>query len=120
LNIARRVAERDGKRWSVQSESAMNLEHLHVIHNDAAQQFELRCEGRTAVLAYHRCPGLLSLDHTGVPASMEGQGVAAKLTQAALEYARAEQLQVAAVCSYSVAYLRKHPEYRDLVAQVRR
>jgi|SRR5271170_6370875 len=95
----------------------LNLDELHVKHNHGAQQFELAVDGHTARIAYHRAPGLISLDHTEVPPPIEGQGVAAKLTQAALEFARAQQLRVVPACSYVAAFIAEHAEYQDLVAQ---
>ncbi|MGA2810363.1 MAG: GNAT family N-acetyltransferase [Candidatus Acidiferrum sp.] len=98
----------------------MNLDQLQVRHNQAAQRFETAFDGYPALLVYHRAPGLLSLDHTEVPPPIARQGVAAKLTQAALEFARAEQLRVVPACSYAAAYIRKHPEYQDLLAPGKR
>jgi predicted GNAT family acetyltransferase len=95
----------------------VNLDELQVRHNESAQRFEVAVDGHAALLAYHRTPGLISLDHTEVPPPIEGQGVAAKLTQAALEFARAEQLRVVPACSYASAFIREHPEYQDLVAK---
>ena len=97
-----------------------NLDELRVLHNESAQRFELAVDGHTALLAYHRAPGIISLDHTQVPPPIEGQGVAAKLTQSALELARAQQLRVVPACSYVAAYIRDHGEYQDLVSQNRR
>lgn len=98
---------------------ALNPDQLHVKHNEGAQQFETAVDGHTALLAYRRSPGLITMHHTEVPPPIEAQGVAAKLTQAALEYARAHELHVVPACSYVAAYIRKHPEYQDLVAQVK-
>jgi uncharacterized protein len=98
----------------------VNLDQLQVHHNEAAQRFETAVDGYAALLAYHRAPGLISLDHTEVPPPIENQGVAGKLTQAALEFARAQKLRVVPACSYAAAYIRKHPEYQDLLAQGKR
>jgi uncharacterized protein len=97
-----------------------NLEHLDVTHDDDAQTFSLSVAGQLAHLDYHRRPGLLSLDHTYVPPPIEGQGVAAKLTQFALDYARRQNLRVVPNCSYVAAFIAKHDEYQDLVAQTPR
>jgi predicted GNAT family acetyltransferase len=95
---------------------AINLNDLHVIHNGAGQRFELVAEGHTSLLAYHRTPGVISFDHTEVPPQLEGQGIAAKLTRAALDFARAEKLRVVPACSYVAAFIRKNAEYADLLA----
>jgi uncharacterized protein len=92
------------------------LDELHVSHDLTAQRFDLSLDGQTALLSYSRATGVISLDHTYVPPPIEGRGVAAKLTRAALDFARAEKLRVVPACSYVAAYLRKHPEDQDLVA----
>jgi predicted GNAT family acetyltransferase len=94
----------------------LNLDDISVTHDEARQQFSLTIDGQVALIAYRRRPGLLSLDLTEVPRSIQSQGVAAKLTRAALDFARAENLRVVPACSYAVAFIREHAEYQDLVA----
>ena len=94
----------------------LNLNDFPVTHNLKEQRFEMSVKGLLAVIAYHREHGVISLDHTGVPVPIEGHGVAAKLTRAALDFARAEKLRVVPACSYVDAFIRKHSEYQDLVA----
>ena len=89
---------------------------VQVTHNAAAQRFEAVIDGRLAECSYHRQGGTLVLHHTEVPHALQGQGVAALLVQAALDWARAEGLRVRPVCSYVAAYMRRHPETLDLVA----
>jgi predicted GNAT family acetyltransferase len=95
----------------------INLDAYNVSHNKAEQRFELEIDGHTALLSYHLPAGTISLDHTFVPPPIEGQGVAAKMTRAALDFARAEGLRAVPACSYVAAYVREHPEYQDLVAR---
>ncbi len=51
----------------------------------------------------------MSILHTNVPPAIEGRGIAAELTRAALSEAQAQGWTVNPVCSYAVAYLRRHP-----------
>jgi hypothetical protein len=67
---------------------AINLENFQVVHNEKRQQFELVAENRKSLLVYHRTPGVIIFDHTEVPPELEGQGIAAKMTRAALDFAR--------------------------------
>jgi uncharacterized protein len=60
--------------------------------------------------------GTLTIDHTGVPPEYEGQGIAARLVNKAIEDARAEGFKITPVCSYVVAQFRRHPEWADLRA----
>ncbi len=89
---------------------------LQIVHEVQAQRFITRLDGHEAELVYRVRDGRLTIVHTGVPEAIGGRGVAAALVQSVLEYARAGQLRVVPACSYSAAYIRRHPEYADLVA----
>jgi uncharacterized protein len=93
-----------------------NLNDFPVKHNSNARRFEMNVKGELAVISYRISAGVISLDHTGVPVPIEGHGVAAKLTRAALDFARAENLRVVPACSYVAAFVRKHSEYQDLIS----
>jgi predicted GNAT family acetyltransferase len=86
-----------------------------VVHNSAAQQFELRVGERLCVLQYRVTAGKMIIYHTEVPWPLEGRGLAAQMTQAALEFARSEKLRVEPRCPYTAAFLQKHPEYLGLL-----
>ena len=90
-----------------------------VRHNEADHRFELEIEGRTAFLQYRlpKAGDSISLLHTEVPAELEGHGMGGKLAQAALEFARAAHLKVIPLCPFVAAYIRRHPEYLELVAE---
>ena len=83
--------------------------------NKAQQRFELRAGDDTAVAYYRFEPGVITFTHTEVPAALWGQGIGSQLIRGALEAARADGLKVAARCSFVSAYLRKHPEFNDMV-----
>ncbi len=58
----------------------------------------------------------LSLTHVQVPKLLEGRGIAGELTRAVLDWARMENYRVIPVCPYVQAWLRKRPDYQDLVS----
>ncbi len=87
-----------------------------VIHNVPEERFELRVGDALCQLNYRRLPDKLVIYHTEVPQQLEGHGLAARLTRAALAYARAENLQVDPRCPYTAAFFQKHPEFQDLLA----
>jgi predicted GNAT family acetyltransferase len=87
-----------------------------VRHRPEASRFEADIDGRLAVCAYRRVGDLVHLTHTEVPPAAQGRGIAADLVRATLDWARAEGLKVRPLCSYVAAYMRRHPETRDLVA----
>jgi predicted GNAT family acetyltransferase len=90
---------------------------MPVEHDLVSRRFTVAATGGTAVLAYATAgSGLLELYSTYVPAADRGRGIAARLVQAAVEYARAEGLRIIPSCWYVAQWLRDHPEHADLVA----
>jgi len=87
----------------------------HVWDNTAERRYELDIDGEVAFLQYLRGTNRISLIHTEVPKDLEGHGFAAQLTQYALDQARAEGIRVNPICPYVQTYLRRHPEYADLI-----
>lgn len=84
-------------------------------HDPDAERFSTWAEGYEAELVYRRQPGRLVIEHTGVPEEIGGRGIAGELVKAALDYARSQGLRVVPACTYSELYIRRHPEYADLV-----
>lgn len=97
--------------------TTMSTTPINVQHNAAASCFEATVDGHRAECAYRRAGGVLILHHTAVPAALQGRGVAAALVAQALAWARQEGLKVQPSCSYVAAYMRRHPETQDLLAQ---
>jgi uncharacterized protein len=94
----------------------LNLDNIVVTHNEQAHRFEATVDGLHALLTYRRFPDRIVFPHAEVPAPLEGQGLAAKLTQTALDFARANQLRVVPLCPYVANFLQKYPEYQDLLS----
>jgi len=91
-----------------------------VVHHVAESRFEADLGGgRLAVCVYHRRGDVLHLTHTEVPPAAQGRGVAAALVRETLAWARREGLRVRPLCSYVAAYMRRHPETRDLLEDAR-
>jgi len=78
-------------------------------------RFEFELDGHVAWLEYNLAGEILQLVHTEVPEALRGKGVAATLAQSALEWAREHRVKVDVICDSVLAYLKKHPEYEDLV-----
>lgn len=82
---------------------------------------ELRYEARRGdtmlgQIRYRTEPGLVVLVHTDVATSAEGSDVGSALVAGALDDIRSRGLRVVPVCPFVAAYIRRHPEYADLVA----
>jgi len=80
-------------------------------------RYELRLGDRLIGLAaYRRRDGRIAFTHTEVDESCEGRGFGSLLAATALEDARREGLEVAPLCPFIAHYIRRHPEYAELVA----
>ena len=84
--------------------------------NKAQNRFELDVEGQTAFANYRLAAQTVIITHTETPRALRGRGIASELVKGALESIRADGSKVIAGCGFVVDYLRKHPEYGDLVA----
>ena len=84
-------------------------------HRPEASRFELALDEGLAMCVYRRQGDVLLMTHTEVPPACGGRGLAAALVRCALDWARTEGLRVQPQCSYVAAYMRRHPETRDLL-----
>lgn len=88
---------------------------LSVRHDPSSCRFEAEVDGLCCVVDYALYGCVMHLQHTGVPAKLQGRGIAAQLVAAALAHARAHGLRVRPLCSYVRVYLRRHPESQSLL-----
>jgi predicted GNAT family acetyltransferase len=79
-------------------------------------RFFARIDGLEAELVYERRGDVLDVNHTWTPPALRGRDVAARLTDAAFAYARTNGLRIVPTCTYTQAYVDRHPELHDLVA----
>jgi predicted GNAT family acetyltransferase len=96
---------------------AIDPEKLEVTHNEAEHRFETWIDGTLSKLDYIRDGKNFVITHVGVQPELRGQGVAGKIVQVGLEYAKERSLRVVPMCSYAAAYIRRHPEYAELTRQ---
>lgn len=85
-------------------------------HLAADRRLELWVEGQRCKLDYRLDGALMTITHTNVPQSLGGRGLAAQLTAAAFELARAAGWKVRPACSYAAVYAQRHPELAELLA----
>ena len=76
--------------------------------------------GAVAFVEYERTGGgRIALLHTEVPEALSGRGGGSKLVRGVLDALRAEGSKVVPRCGFVAAYVERHPEYRDLLADGR-
>lgn len=88
---------------------------MDIINNTAQKQFEVHQDGETAVLQYRFHDDVIWLMHTEVPEKLEGKGIASALAHYGLEWAKENHRKVKVVCPFVAVYLKRHPEYNELV-----
>jgi len=82
------------------------------------QRYEIAVDGEVVGFAEHHPigDGVEVFPHTVVLPAHEGQGLAGRLVRYALDDARARGVRVQPSCSYVAAWIDRHPDYQDLVA----
>jgi uncharacterized protein len=95
----------------------IDLDTLEIIHNETEKRFEVWIEGYLSKLEYIKDGKNFVITHVGVHPELRGQGVAGKITQVALEYAKTNSLRVIPMCSYAASYIHRNPQYADLTKQ---
>ena len=92
----------------------MNIEHEQ---HDAEGRFFIEQDGETlAFLHYARAGDVMKADHTFVSEKLRGQGVARKLLDATVEFARATDRRIEQVISYVVKAFERDPSLEQLRA----
>ena len=92
----------------------LNMENLEVLHNPTEKRFEIWIDGQLAKLDYILDGNTIIMTHVGVHPDHRGKGIAGKITQSALEYAKEKSLRVIPMCPYVAAYIRRTPQYAPL------
>jgi predicted GNAT family acetyltransferase len=91
---------------------------IEVVDVPEARRYEARTGGEVAgIVAYRRRPDAVVLIHTEVDAAYEGRGVATALAKGVLDDIRAQGAVMVPQCPFIASYVRRHPEYRDLIAE---
>jgi uncharacterized protein len=95
----------------------MNDEGVNVTieNNEAAQRWEAHVDQQRAIVAYQYSGETIIFTHTEVPPQLEGQGIASRLVQAALDDIRDRHHTVIPLCPFVAEYIRRHPDYKPLV-----
>jgi uncharacterized protein len=92
-----------------------------IADNPAASRYEIHVDGDLAGFVEYRLLGeAISLIHTEVEPAFQGAHLATVLARFSLDDARKRGLAVLPYCPYISAWIRKHPEYTDLVPTDRR
>jgi predicted GNAT family acetyltransferase len=90
---------------------------IEIVKHPERQDYEITVGGEVAgLMTYEERGDRIAIMHTEVSDRYEGQGLASRLAAFALDDIRQLGQTVVPVCPYLTSYLRRHPEYADLVA----
>ena len=84
--------------------------------NPATSRFEMASGDAVAFVEYMRAGDRIVLIHTEVPEALSGRCVWSKLVRGTLEAVRTEGLKVVPRWEFVAAYIERHSEYRDPLA----
>ncbi|NDK55824.1 GNAT family N-acetyltransferase [Pontibacter fetidus] len=91
------------------------MEH-EVKHDQDDMRFYIVIDEEEAELTYsYTEDNDMDFDHTFVPESARGQGIAHKLARHGLDYARENNCKAIASCPAVEAFVKRNPEYNDIM-----
>jgi uncharacterized protein len=89
---------------------------VDIVDNEAEQRYEAYLDGALAgFIVYRDEPRGRVFLHTEVDPAFQGKGVGGHLVKGALEAVRARGGKMVPVCPFVAAYLKRHPEFADIV-----
>lgn len=97
----------------------VDVDRLQVTHNQKESTFEVWIDGHLSKLDYMQDGKNFVIMHVGVYPELRGQGVAGKIMEAGLAYARQNSFRVVPMCSYAASYIRRNPQHMELTSQER-
>ncbi len=88
-----------------------------LVQNDEKKRFELKIDNHISFIEYIlNNENIMFLTHTEVPNSLEGKGVGSSLVHKTLEFLKENNYKLAPLCPFVAAYLKRHPEWKSLLA----
>ncbi len=93
------------------------MTEVTVTRNDDAGRYEARVGGELAAYSeFQLATDLIVFSHSETLPAFEGKGIGSTLARAALDEVRAAgDREVLAICPFINAWIRRHPDYMDLL-----
>ncbi len=85
-------------------------------NNRERSRYEMDEEGLTSYADYRLQGDRMYLDYVFSPPALRGSGAAGRLMKALAADARDQGLKITPICGYAATWLRRSPEFRDLVS----
>jgi predicted GNAT family acetyltransferase len=90
---------------------------MEIVHDAAGHRFYAELPSGIALMVYAPAADrVMDFYSTYVPPSERGRGVAGRLVEAGLAWARTEGVRIIPTCWFVAQWVRAHPEHADLLA----
>lgn len=99
------------------ADQPLDLKQIQLQQNESARQFEMHISGKLARIEYILTRGKIFLTHTEVDPLLEGKGVGSTIIRRTLDWVRGQGLKLVPLCPFVAAFLKKHPDYQDILAE---
>ena len=84
--------------------------------NIALHRYEFDVDGGVALAFYRLADGIMTFTHTEVPTALRGRGLGSQMMRGVLANVRAQKLKVVPACPFVADYIKRNPEFEDLLA----
>lgn len=92
-------------------------DELRITDNPVAHHYEAWLGDKLAgVSVYRLVDDRIVFEHTEVDPDVEGMGIGSRLARGALDDVRLRGLKLGVECPFIAAWLKRHPDYADMVA----
>lgn len=96
----------------------MSHQDAKVRHDEDQQRYVLEINGQDLGFAqYHEEGERQVFTHTEIDDSLAGQGMGGILVRKSLDDARRRGKRIVPVCEFIAAYVKKHPDWNDIVEE---
>lgn len=96
----------------------MSYHDAKVRHDEEQQRYVLEINGQLLGFAqYHEEGDRQIFTHTEIDDSLSGKGMGSMLVRDSLDDARQRGKRIVPVCEFIGAYVKKHPDWNDLLEQ---
>jgi hypothetical protein len=113
-------ANRHGGSVAIVPDVTRQATDVRVVDNRTEKRYEAWVgEELAAVAEYRRAPQRVIFFHTETDPAFSGKGIGQRLARAALDDVRAHGMVITPKCPFIAAFVRRHPEYQDLVVSAR-
>lgn len=90
--------------------------NFNIKHDSKYNKFFTEVAGKESNLTYEKISdNIWDYKLMFVPKNLRGQGIAGRVVEFALNFAKKNNIKIKATCTYVHSFIESHPEYKELV-----